>query len=477
MLEGLEISEINFSKAFSITGEMRWDSHYYQKRFLENGKLLHSFLTDRFTHLCKSIRKGIFDLPPENYIEEGIPFIRTSEIKSPTINFSSTAYISEEISSDNFKTELTSGDLVFTKIGAYIGDVALLPSRFEKYNFSQNVAGASVIDKKDSAYLLAFFLSKEGKNQILRSAMISGQGKLELEDIRNYEIPSVSDEIKSKLRELLHQKQSLELKASKKYNQAEILLLNTLGMTDFLPSTERINIKSFKDSFTATGRLDAEYYQPKFEQMVSKIIEQDHARLVTLVNIQRSIEPGSDAYSDDVDDLPFLRVADYSKYGIAKPQMRLSPAFVTENRDKLDDLKPKKNTILFSKDGTVGEAYCLREDANFVTSGAVLHLTVRNPNQILPDYLTLVLNSKLVKMQAERDAGGSIILHWRVGEIENVLVPLVDMPTQEKITAMVQESFSLKTESERLLDVAKRAVEIAIEQDENAGMAYIEVNS
>ena len=34
-----------------------------------------------------------------------------------------------------------------------------------------------------------------------------------------------------------------------------------------------------------------------------------------------------------------------------------------------------------------------------------------------------------------------------------------------------------KAESERLLDVAKRAVEISIEQDEDAGMAYIEANS
>ncbi len=35
----------------------------------------------------------------------------------------------------------------------------------------------------------------------------------------------------------------------------------------------------------------------------------------------------------------------------------------------------------------------------------------------------------------------------------------------------------LKAESEHLLDVAKRAVEIAIEQNENAGMAYIKANS
>lgn len=146
-----------------------------------------------------------------------------------------------------------------------------------------------------------------------------------------------------------------------------------------------------------------------------------------------------------------MRVANYSKYGITKPQKRLSTTFVAENSDDLDALKPKKSTILFSKDGSVGEAYCLREDGDFITSGAVLHLTVLDPDEVLPEYLTLALNSKPVKMQAERDAGGSIILHWRVGEIENVVVPLVDMPTQEKIATMVQESFSLKAESERLL--------------------------
>ena len=206
---------------------------------------------------------------------------------------------------------------------------------------------------------------------------------------------------------------------------------------------------------------------------MNKISAQDHARLIELVSIKKSIEPGSDAYSDDEEGLPFLRVADYSKHGITKPQKRLHSDFVAENCDELNALKPKKNTILFSKDGSVGEAYCLREDGDFITSGAVLHLTVCNPNEILPEYLTLALNSKLVKMQAERDAGGSIILHWRVGEIENVIVPLVDMPTQTKIAAMMQESFSLKAESERLLEVAKRAVEIAIEQDEDAALASL----
>lgn len=52
-----------------------------------------------------------------------------------------------------------------------------------------------------------------------------------------------------------------------------------------------------------------------------------------------------------------------------------------------------------------------------ITSGAIIHLTVTD-KEVLPDYLTLVINSVVVKLQAERDAGGSIIQHWKPSEIE-----------------------------------------------------------
>ena len=84
-----------------------------------------------------------------------------------------------------------------------------------------------------------------------------------------------------------------------------------------------------------------------------------------------------------------------------------------------------------------------------------------------------MLNSKLVQMQAERDAGGSIILHWRFNEIENVLIPIVNMIVQREISDLLEESFALKEQSEQLLNTAKRAVELAIEQDEQAAIDWI----
>lgn len=113
---------------------------------------------------------------------------------------------------------------------------------------------------------------------------------------------------------------------------------------------------------------------------------------------------------------------------------------------------------------------------NVISSSGILHLTVKD-NAVLPDYLALVLNSKLVRLQAERSAGGSIIQHWKQLEIENVSIPILPMSSQQKITAKVRESFALRAESKRLLDLAKHAVETAIEQGEGMAIRIMEANN
>lgn len=88
---------------------------------------------------------------------------------------------------------------------------------------------------------------------------------------------------------------------------------------------------------------------------------------------------------------------------------------------------------------------------------------------MLPDYLALVLNSIIVKLQAERDAGGSIIQHWKPDEIEEVIIPIIDKTKQEHLSDIVKESFRLKAKSERIVDNLKSIVDKAIEVDEAEG--------
>ena len=116
----------------------------------------------------------------------------------------------------------------------------------------------------------------------------------------------------------------------------------------------------------------------------------------------------------------------------------------------------------------------MEEDIQVITSGALLHLTVKDTNQILPDYLTLVINSQIVQLQAERDCNGAIIQHWKPSDIEKVLIPIVDMDKQKDISDKVQESFRLRKEAKRLLDNAIRAVEMAIETDEETALIWLD---
>lgn len=89
-----------------------------------------------------------------------------------------------------------------------------------------------------SSYLLTFFLSKIGRLQILRSAMLSGQGKLELEDIRNYKIPLLERAFMDEIAKICDSIANIEAQSLACYKQAESTPLITSIIND--------NVKYFR---------------------------------------------------------------------------------------------------------------------------------------------------------------------------------------------------------------------------------------
>jgi restriction endonuclease S subunit len=236
-------------------------------------------------------------------------------------------------------------------------------------------------------------------------------------------------------------------------------------------STDTKTVRTFDDSFGTTGRLDAEYYHPKYDEITDHIKKYPlgFTRLGDIVDVIKSMEPGSDYYQET--GVPFVRVSNLTTSGITNPDIHLPESYVKP----FQSLKPCKDDILITKDGTIGISYKVEKDLNVFLSGAILRL-VLNDKDINPDCLTLLLNSLVVAMQAERDAGGSIIQHWKVSEVKEVLIPLIDMRVQQNIAKLVQQSFEYRAKSKELLNAAKRAVEIAIEQDEQAAIDWISSN-
>lgn len=243
--------------------------------------------------------------------------------------------------------------------------------------------------------------------------------------------------------------------SAREWNFALWLLYKEIGFTETVKAKSQTvyGHKTLSNSFLLSGRLDAEYYQPKFDYLFNELNKFKTKTIKQVATLSKSIEPGSDAYKDN--GIPFIRVADLSKFGLSEPAIYLDSSTFKET------IRPKKDTILLSKDGSVGIAYKVEEQIDVITSSAIVHLIVTD-KEVLPDYLTLIINSVVVQMQAERDAGGSIIQHWKPSEIEKVVIPVLPMQEQIKLSEILQQSFALRKESKRLLQKATLMVENAI---------------
>ena len=495
LLERLEISEIELSK---LERTNRLDTEFYTKENLKVLNILKKHTLTSIFDLTK-VSDGNHMAISDNFTEIGIPYYRGQDIHNYFIEQGTPICIDENsYNIPNMKrSHLQKGDVLLSIVGT-IGGVSLVTTEDKA---TCNCKLAILRPKKVNGYYLSAFLkSKFGQNQIHKFTRGAVQKGLILEDMNQIFVPDFSIEFQSKISDLIEKARITISQSIITYSQAESILLKEIGLekevTGLNPvevtnkavegsnpsiftnngANKNVNVKSFKDSFGVTGRLDAEYYQKKYEVVIEKIKSQKYDTLRNIVTITKSLEPGSNYYSDDETGLPFMRVADYNKFGLSEPNKKLTFDYIKDNQDKIDNLKPKKGSILFSKDGSVGTAYHLRHDFEGITSSAILNLKVINEKEVIPEYLTLALNSKLVQMQAERDAGGSIILHWRIGEIQNVVVPIIDYSKQQQIAKLIEESFAIKKESEHLLEVAKRAVEIAIEENEEVAMAYINKN-
>lgn len=454
-MKGLEVSEVRYSWIYENNYDFRIDSEYFAQKYAKTDNMLSYLNCKKLYQLSSKITDGTHFTP--NYIDNGYKFF--SAINVSDNYFDADAgfkYISEAEHKQLYsRCNPEPNDVIMRKVGVGIRKACVVPDL--KDQFSIFVSVALIKCKSINPYYLSTFInSRYGQIQFLRFNKGIGQPDLHLEDISRCLVPILLQSFQLQIEQMVKSAHAKLEESKQLYAAAEDQLLSELGLKDWQPKNDNINVKTLKESFLSSGRLDAEYYQSKYDALFAQLSNYECNTLKQIVNINKSVEPGSDAYQDN--GIPFVRVSDVDNFGISDPNIFLSP----DNFD-LQELRPKKDTILLSKDGSVGIAYKVEKDLDCITSGALLHLTVFNQDYN-PDYLTLVLNSKIVKMQAERDANGAIIQHWKPSEIEQVIIPKLPKSIQNEISSKIQKSFALKTESKCLLEEAKKMVEQEIEK-------------
>ncbi|MED3749378.1 restriction endonuclease subunit S, partial [Geobacillus stearothermophilus] len=88
-------------------------------------------------------------------------------------------------------------------------------------------------------------------------------------------------------------------------------------------------------------------------------------------------------------------------------------------------------------------------------------------------YTSTGVNSYYYFELIDRLARGSVQQRLNQETLKDLIVPIIDYNEQNKIADIIEESFRHRKQSDTLLEVAKRAVEIAIEQDEDTAISFI----
>ena len=86
----------------------------------------------------------------------------------------------------------------------------------------------------------------------------------------------------------------------------------------------------------------------------------------------------------------------------------------------------------------------------------------------------MLLKSIVGQLQLKKGCSGTILTAINKEEFSKIAIPRIRTEKQKEIQQKVIESFSLRKRAKKLLENAKHAVEIAIEQDEQAAIDRLE---
>lgn len=147
------------------------------------------------------------------YKSEGIPLIRSQDVKMNNLDYSNIAHIDIETHEKMKRSKLKNRDVLLNITGASIGRTAVFYGEDDSANTNQHVAAIRLKDKKVSPEFLSFYFSTEYFQDIIKNISSGGTREaLNYKQIREFDIPLIS---KMKQEKFIKNKEKIEIEKKK----------------------------------------------------------------------------------------------------------------------------------------------------------------------------------------------------------------------------------------------------------------------
>lgn len=462
-MEGLEISVLKLSE---LNAEYRYESEFFLKRYLSEEDALARWKTKPIGAFA-AVTDG-----PHGYhvVDETSPIAMLTAkcAKDWFSDRSSADTIASWVDTENKRSSLEENDIILSTRGT-VGLAALVVKESLPANIDQDVARISWTNKAEHPpeFVIAYLNSRFGQDHITRYSSGMVQQGLSLQKVRETPIPVLPAIVCQSVAKTVRSAQQCRLNAASLLKQSEELLLSALNLENWQPPNPLSYTRSSTDAFTA-GRFDAEYFYPAKAAAQAYLNAFPGKTISSMFNSVRELWQPENASANqlvrnyDLNDAlsPFLDDAKEPSY----------PAEIASTKKRI-----QKGDIVVSRlRSYLKEIAVVQADSKEPLVGSTEFIVLRPKAGAIPvEALLVFLRSTLPQLIFQWSQDGSNHPRFDEKELLNLHVPDVVSAISKELTDSVNAATSARQRAKELLEAAKRAVEIAIEDSETAALAYL----
>ncbi len=440
----------------------RIDAEFFRSEYL---KVVHLIEKHNYSYV-EDITSWVTQGPNPLFSETGIPCLTGRNINKGEVSYSNPDYVDENEYKKLSRFQLNIGDTLITLKGkGSIGKIGYVTDKRCSI-FSRDI-GILRPSKINAGYLNIFILCKYGKLLVDRGET-GGTGQSTLTTSYLKSIPVPRFDIEEQIGDILEKVEQLKSQSQSKYEEAQAILLSELGLTKWQSKHQLTFIQHYSDTEHA-GRIDAEYYQPKYEEIINTIKDysggwgmQEH-----LINLKAmNYKP------KDKQEYKYIELANIAGNG------EITDCMIEEGHDLPSRARRKVSTgdvIVSSIEGSLSSIALIEHEYDKALCSTGFYVV--NSKSFNSETLLVLLKSIVGQLQLKKGCSGTILTAINKYEFGKIILPKIKEKQQVIIQKKITESFNLRKQSKHLLEFAKRAVEIAIEKGEETATSWLENNA
>ena len=458
-MDGLDFQEIKKSE---LENEFTIGAEYYGKKYVESISVVkRQKKTIPLGQMWILATDGDHGSP--DYQESGVLYLLSECVKEGYIEKAKCRYITEAKNRELKRSCLHPGDIVVTKTGVYFGKSAVIPESIPEANTIAHVGKITLKSQYNPYYVSTFLNCKYGYCQLRRRGIKATRPEIKLVEFPDIVIPEFSDRLYSAVEASVRKANTLLELASGTMELSAKLIIDSLAVGS--SHAERVSkaLVSFKNSFQLTGRLDAEYYQLKYKNYEAAVFGASNGYTF----VKNEFVPVKKSCPRTLDNYNYVEIGDID----VGTGSAFANTVATEELPDNAKIMTQKGDLLVSTVRPNRGAVAILGNGDLLVSGAFTVL--REDGDYTKEVLQVLLRTSMYRDWLLRFNVGTSYPVIKDEDVLNMPIPILGDDIKQDVVAKVNESASLRRQSKQLLEYAKQAVEMAIEQGEDIALAWL----